>query len=331
MNRSKFLTSVAIALAFSINYCVTLPASAQPVPAESVGLFFSVFDGSGNQHRNALNIQKQGGWDGWIKEYVEPAVTWAEKGDRPVWINIHNPFGTIVDDIKTPLVNEGESMQPDQFLEAQEAGLDWLKDDFIEAWSAFRERHPTVRVCMYIGKWSADLTTRALIRTDKLAEAEDRRERSMAPLMAVSDWIGLDALSASPTGGVDQLSVAWIQSQGVGVIGEWSPDADKWQVDLPSMILYERIESVHSPDRGERDWKKDIPTWDEAAWPLYLRSGRAVILKAPRVKWDRPDKMKAAVADVSEHGFIPLIQPSPEVLKVPIGWYFEGVKMGVDQ
>ncbi|MEM7626581.1 MAG: hypothetical protein AAF333_13375 [Planctomycetota bacterium] len=284
---------------------------------DQVGLFASVFSNSGVADRNAAEVRRRSGWPGWIETHIEPAVAWAtaDDPDRSVIVAVWNPFGTT-----------SGPMQPDQFLEARDAGLDWLTDGYVDAWLSFKARHPNVRVMMYVGKPSADPTTMGLIRRGRLDEAIARRDASFAPLVAVSDLIGLDALSASPSGGLDAWTVRWLHEQGVEVVGELNPGVGQWQSDLPSTMLYKNLARMHSPDRREERWLLNVPTWDEKAWPLYAAPGRWLILNTHSGKWNDPDDMKRMVRGSVEHGCGVLIQPSPRVMQKPIGWYFEAGK-----
>ncbi|MEL7087103.1 MAG: hypothetical protein AAGL98_01465 [Planctomycetota bacterium] len=239
-------------------------------------------------------------------------MAWAQNGDvqRPVVVAVWNPFGRV-----------GGAYQPDQYLEAKEAGLDWLTDGFVEAWKGLRDRQPGLQVMMYVGKPSADPELMRLIQQGELDAAVTRRNAMFAPLVEVSDLIGFDALRGSPPGGVDQWTTRWLMGQGVGVVGEWSPPVGHWAADLPSVVLYERIGRLHGPNQSRDAKVAGMPRWDEAAWPLYARPGRYVILKVPAIKG--PRAMRAGVADVTGKGFGVLIQPTAAVMERPVDWYFE--------
>ncbi len=102
-----------------------------PTEAEAPGILparerlveFWLIGGSdkGNEARRNVKPRQvgEGGWTAFVEERVRPAYQW---GLRRFWL--HNPFGTV----------PGEVMQFDQYLDAKEAGLHMLTDDFASAW-----------------------------------------------------------------------------------------------------------------------------------------------------------------------------------------------------
>ncbi|MCP4894369.1 MAG: hypothetical protein GY911_11230, partial [Actinomycetales bacterium] len=61
-----------------------------------------------------------GGWPQFVEQKSRAVYDW---GVRRFWL--HNPFGTL----------SNEVMQFDQYLDAQDAGIDVLTENFAEAWA----------------------------------------------------------------------------------------------------------------------------------------------------------------------------------------------------
>lgn len=176
---------------------------------------------SGNEVRRNVKVRQvgSGGWTDFVDERVRTAYQW---GLRRFWL--HNPFGTV----------PGEDMQFDQYLDAKEAGLTMLTDDFVSAWRPVvkgRFGEP-VELVAYIGTANFD--------DDRLARARDRRDpasvisaalRCIQPLLLAGASIGADAASRLPDDGPEFGFYRFLEGSGVRVYIESRPrlDAPGWR------------------------------------------------------------------------------------------------------
>ena len=149
----------------------------------------------------AWNIEAEG-WTGFVETFVQPQLAWGAKR-----ILLHNPFGTLV----------GEAMQADQAIEAQNAGLNWLLDDFVAAWQPITAQG--IEVIAYLGMPRNDASFTGLSEQqwfDRLWQSLD------LPLRAGMN-IGFDmSLQAAP-GDRDWSAVEQLHQRGVRVYGEPRP------------------------------------------------------------------------------------------------------------
>ncbi len=168
---------------------------------------------SGNEARRNVKTRQvgSGGWTEFVEDRVRPAYQW---GLRRFWL--HNPFGTV----------PGEDMQFDQYLDAKEAGLTELTDDFATAWRpVVRGRFgEPVELVAYIGT--------AVFDDDRLARARDRRDpvaaistalRCIQPLLQAGASIGADAASRLPDDGPEFGFYRFLEGTGVRVYIESRP------------------------------------------------------------------------------------------------------------
>lgn len=176
---------------------------------------------SGNEARRNVKVRQvgPGGWTDFVTDRVRPAYQW---GLRRFWL--HNPFGTV----------PGEDMQFDQYLDAKEADLGELTDDFVSAWRPVvsgRFGEP-VELVAYIGT--------ANFSDDRLARSRDQRSpaavistalRCIQPLLQAGASIGADAASRLPDDGPEFGFYRFLEGTGVRVYIESRPrlDAPGWK------------------------------------------------------------------------------------------------------
>jgi hypothetical protein len=94
---------------------------------------------SSNAAHRHVNDNLLNGWKPWVLQSVDPIV---DRGYTR--IQLHNPFGT------------GDYMELDQYLRAKEAGLNWLTDDFVEAFKPYTSKG--IEIIAYIGLDKGDVT-----------------------------------------------------------------------------------------------------------------------------------------------------------------------------
>ncbi|MDX2146015.1 MAG: hypothetical protein SFZ23_00705 [Planctomycetota bacterium] len=119
---------------------------------------------------------KRIGWHGFVRTWAEPAIQLGFPA-----IQLHNPGGTLA----------GEEMQPDQFVSAQEAGMDWITRDFVSAWKPITAR---VQVIAYMGMLPGHERMEALLdRKDHVGFLRTLTDAYQIPLEA-NMGIAFDAL-----------------------------------------------------------------------------------------------------------------------------------------
>ena len=163
----------------------------------------------------------QRGWTGFVSDTVQPVLDQGVKR-----IILHNPFGAV----------EGEAMQFDQLLDAQDAGLYWLVEGFVEAWQPVTDSG--VEVIAYIGSPRLD-------NDIKRIDAEHGREaalayagRAVAPLLAAGMNIGYDAAALAERNSLTHVFGEMLEDRGVRLYIEARPlaAADFWH-DNPVMAI----------------------------------------------------------------------------------------------
>jgi hypothetical protein len=151
------------------------------------------------------------GWSAFVEDRVRPAYQW---GLRRFWL--HNPFGTV----------PGEDMQFDQFLDAKEAGLNMLTDDFASAWRPVVDGRfgEPVELIAYMGV--------ANFKDDRLGRAAAQRDpaavlatalRCIQPVLLAGASLGADAASTLPDDGPEFDFYKFLESIGLRIYVEARP------------------------------------------------------------------------------------------------------------
>ena len=270
----------------------------------AINLFVSMFTGGGDAVRNAIQLRDAGGWRAFVDREIRPAVAWAEAaGLRPI-IWPWNPFGILLD---------GEAMQADQYVDAQEQGLGWLADaeQYVEAWRG-------IESIAHVGKPSNAPEIAAYLKAGDHSKVDWLLWRSYRPIKDAGQGVSLDALSSSPAGGLDEAVTRAMLAEGRRVICELTPPASLWQAELrlPSVILYERLDQHHGPGQQPPQIAPHKPAWDTDEWRDYAAPGIHVICKHPAIKIGDMRSLVAAAARVRSVGCIPLVQLQPAIYRV---------------
>ncbi len=151
------------------------------------------------------------GWSAFVEDRVRPAYQW---GLRRFWL--HNPFGTV----------PGEVMQFDQFLDAKEAGLNMLTDDFASAWRPVVDGRfgEPVELIAYMGV--------ANFRDDRLGRAGSERDaaavlatvlRCIQPILRAGASLGADAAVTMSDDGPEFHFYRFLEEIGIPVYVEARP------------------------------------------------------------------------------------------------------------
>jgi hypothetical protein len=219
---------------------------------------------------------KRRGWTGYVRRVVEPELAW---GCRR--FALHNPFGCLPD----------ENMQFDQYLHAKEAGLDWLLQDFVEAWRPLTQRG--IEVICYLGTTVDDPVFERLFKEDPAAW-ERRVWTCVQPALDAGMTIALDYSSTTHEG--ENCIATLLQERGVKIYCEPRPRADAprwfkvpvittnafWKRSNPEahpdskwaarndQLTAEIIQIVHLPPPG-KTW--DTPGWAEPDTKAILTEG----------------------------------------------------------
>jgi hypothetical protein len=191
-------------------------------PARERLVEYWLIGGSDRDNDSRRNVKPRqvgdGGWTDFVEERVRPAYQW---GLRRFWL--HNPFGTV----------PGEVMQFDQYLDAKEAGLHMLTDDFASAWRPIVDGRfgEPVELIAYMGT--------ANFNDDRLARAKSERDpaavlatalRCIQPVLLAGASIGADAASTLPDNGPEFDFYKFLEGIGLQVYVEARPrlEAPGW-------------------------------------------------------------------------------------------------------
>lgn len=146
------------------------------------------------------------GWQGYVDTRVQQLKSLGMRR-----ILLHNPFGTLPTD---PV------FQFDQYVHAQEAGLTWLTEGFVEAWKPVTDSG--IEVIAYIGMLRGDPDFTSL--TD-VKQYMDRVRRSVDVLVRAGISIGLDSIVGSAADSREFMVTELLRHSGVKIYNENRPPA----------------------------------------------------------------------------------------------------------
>ena len=160
-----------------------------------------------------------GGWPDFVNQRARPVYDW---GVRRFWL--HNPFGTL----------SNEVMQFDQYLDAQDAGIDVLTENFAEAWApvvdgSFGE---PIELIAYLGTAdSADDRLKVAFETGRSASIVGTMLACVKPVLLAGGSIGADAAVKLSDDGPAFKFYKYLESIGVPVYVESRPKIanPKWK------------------------------------------------------------------------------------------------------
>lgn len=156
------------------------------VPRQHLVAFYNIgFSANNPADRMVGRSLKKVKWKGFVRGEMVPLLDWGVRR-----IELHNPFGA----------DPGVGMVLDQYLAAKEAGLDWLTDDFVEAWKPVTRGDYThgepVEVIAYVGHGYGGEFKR-LLEADDLKGYRARAVDSVRPLVAAGMSIGFDSAAVA--------------------------------------------------------------------------------------------------------------------------------------
>jgi len=193
------------------------------------------------------NIQSEGWAAGFVRKRI---LVDLENGYRR--FQLHNPFGTVA----------GRPMQADQFIEAKQAGLDWLTDGFVEAWKPVIDGQYTndepVEVIAYFGTFQGDSDFVELLEDGKTDEWFERAWQSLKPALDAGMSIGLDSVADAPADHPAFELAKQIRDRGHKVYIETWPKAgfEHWN-DFNFIVNEPRWEWLH-----RRNFRANVPRQD---------------------------------------------------------------------
>ncbi len=260
----------------------------------------------------SMNQIDEGGWPSFVDNRAKDVYDW---GVRRFWL--HNPFGTV----------SGEVMQFDQYLDARDAGLDILTENFSEAWGpvtrgSFGE---PVELIAYIGTADPD--------DDRLQTAFDTGNSArilgtmlacVKPLLMANASIGADAAVKLSDDGPAFHFYKYLESIGIPIYVESRPkQANPDWAEFPVFAVNEW-------------WKRSNPEvhQDAAAWALPNSE-----MKREVVRWirDYPGKSTdpAVLEDLIQRTRAALLQGDTIILRTDglraAGVPFERLVEGIDE
>ena len=169
------------------------------------------------------------GWKSYIERQVLPQLRWGVRR-----FQVHNPFGT----------RAGTVMQFDQYLEAQQRGLTWLTEGFVESWKKVIEGHYTngepVEVIAYLGAINLDPDLSVLLRKGDLEAWQQLVDDSVQPFLDAGMSIGFDSASRLDADETEFQYIKQLEESGTEVYIESWPDASKAHLLEMNIVALER-------------------------------------------------------------------------------------------
>ena len=260
----------------------------------------------------SMNQIDSGGWPVFVDNRAKDVYDW---GIRRFWL--HNPFGTV----------SGEVMQFDQYLDARDAGLDVLTENFSEAWRPVTQGSfgEPVELIAYLGTADPD--------DDRLQTAFDSGNPArvlgtmlacVKPLLMAGASIGADAAVKLPDDGPAFHFYKYLESIGIPIYVESRPKKanPKWS-EFPVFAV-------------DTWWKRSDPEvhQDAAVWALPNSQ-----MKREVVRWirDYPGKSTdaAVLEDIIQRTRAALLRGDTVILRTDglraAGVPFERLVEGIDE
>lgn len=185
----------------------TLPAT-NSTKSDRLVVWYSIgFSSNVAADRNVGWDIKKLGWAGFIDKYVKPQIAWGARR-----IVLGNPFGAL----------GGEDMQLDQYIDARDAGLNWLTDGFAEAWRPITASG--VEVIAYLGAIPNDPDFGG-----PPAQWQPRFWESINPVLDAGMNVAFDASSGAPVTSTTYAAVKLAEARGAKVYVEPRPNKNQPQ------------------------------------------------------------------------------------------------------
>lgn len=241
--------------------------------------------------RVGLNI-KRDGWQGFVEQRILPQIQWGVRR-----VQIHNPFGH----------RASEGMRLDQYLLAQEQGVVWLVDGFVEAWrpitSGQRTGEPVEVIC-YFGSPVIHNPFKRLYEQGRLDEWRLLLDACIEPALEAGMSVAFDTATGAKKDHPFYAYACELRDRGVRVYLEGLPSRGLphwWDFNFIIMEHYlRRLDDIHwvaarSSVTGEVLWLVDrVPsgkTRQDMSWgvPHYADIlARGYTLNA-RMGWLAPE------------------------------------------
>jgi hypothetical protein len=262
---------------------------------------------SGDSGRRMIGTHQvgSGGWPAFVNERARDVYDW---GIRRLWL--HNPFGTL----------PAQVMQFDQFLDAQDAGLNVITENFAEAWApvvqgSFGE---PMELIAYLGTAdSADDRLKTAFDGGTSASILGTMLACVKPILLAGGSVGADAAVKLDDDGPEFKFYKYLESIGVPVYVESRPKLEnpRW-AEFPVFAVdawWKRSDPAHNPDcvpwalpneAMQRDvlrWIRDYPgsSTDPAVIADLVARIRAALLEGHTVLF-RGDGLRAAGVSIEQ-------------------------------
>ena len=260
----------------------------------------------------SMNQIDSGGWPVFVDNRAKDVYDW---GIRRFWL--HNPFGTV----------SGEVMQFDQYLDARDAGLDVLTENFSEAWRPVTQGSfgEPVELIAYLGTADpGDDRLQTAFDSGNPAQVLGTMLACVKPLLMAGASIGADAAVKLPDDGPAFHFYKYLESIGIPIYVESRPKKanPKWS-EFPVFAV-------------DTWWKRSDPEvhQDAAVWALPNSQ-----MKREVVRWirDYPGKSTdaAVLEDIIQRTRAALLRGDTVILRTDglraAGVPFERLVEGIDE
>ena len=260
----------------------------------------------------SMNQVDSGGWPSFVDNRAKDVFDW---GIRRFWL--HNPFGTLSDEV----------MQFDQYLDAREANLDVLTENFAEAWKpvvdgSFGE---PVELVGYIGTADPeDDRLKAVFESGDSARILGTMLACVKPILLAGGSIGADAAVKLPDDGPAFHFYKYLESIGVPIYVESRPKLanPKW-AEFPVFAV-------------DAWWNRSNPALHQDALPWAMPNGD---IQREVIRWIRDYSGKstdpAVLEGVIQRTRAALLQGDTVIIRTDglraAGIPFERLVEGIDE
>jgi hypothetical protein len=260
----------------------------------------------------SMNQVDSGGWPSFVDNRAKDVFDW---GIRRFWL--HNPFGTLSDEV----------MQFDQYLDAREANLDVLTENFAEAWKPVVDGSfgQPVELVAYIGTADPeDDRLKAVFESGDSARILGTMLACVKPILLAGGSIGADAAVKLPDDGPAFHFYKYLESIGVPIYVESRPKLanPKW-AEFPVFAV-------------DAWWNRSNPALHQDALPWAMPNGD---IQREVIRWIRDYSGKstdpAVLEGVIQRTRAALLQGDTVIIRTDglraAGIPFERLVEGIDE
>ncbi|MEO0586663.1 MAG: hypothetical protein AAF078_03400 [Planctomycetota bacterium] len=242
-------------------------------------------------------LSRSGGWSSFVRLKVRPLI---DRGFTRFML--HNPFGVV----------GGERMAFDQYVEAREARLGWLTDDFVEAWSPvtrgdYSDGRP-IEVIGYLGDLDDDPDFVALREAGDRAGWLRRAAVSVSPVVDAGMSVGFDSANQLAEGSAEFGLIRMLNGLEVRTYVEPRPHKtvpNLWSQNVISIDRFWRRSDpeLHPGSSGRWAARNDQLTGEIVRIVRYPEGDLAGQLEAARAAWADGHTVAWSPELVADHGW----------------------------